>query len=62
MVGVVNIPRQRVFLIDEKGNISSGFPLKGSTSFSIGKLTDRPGFNLLVGSGDRFLYNYRINK
>jgi hypothetical protein len=28
--------------------------------FSIGKLTGTPGFNLIVGGTDKFLYNYKI--
>jgi hypothetical protein len=28
--------------------------------FSIGKLSDKSGWNVIVGGTDRFLYNYRL--
>jgi hypothetical protein len=37
-----------------------GFPLKGASMFSIGKLSDNGGWHLIVGGTDRFLYNYKL--
>jgi hypothetical protein len=39
----------------------NGFPLKGASMFSIGKLSDKSGWHLIVGGTDRFLYNYKID-
>jgi hypothetical protein len=62
-IGIVQPQNNRIWLYDSKGKASKGFPLKGSTLFSIG----RPGqssnnFNLLVGSKNNFLYNYSVYK
>jgi hypothetical protein len=37
-----------------------GFPLKGASVFSIGKLSEKGDFRLIVGGEDNYLYNYRI--
>ena len=60
-VGIVQTENNQIWLYDSKGKLSKGFPLKGSTPFSIGRL-DRSGssFNLFVGSKNNFLYNYSV--
>ncbi|MBW6501552.1 MAG: hypothetical protein K0B05_09185 [Bacteroidales bacterium] len=60
-IGVFDTGRKLIYLIDRKGNIMSGFPLKGASGFSIGKLSDRSGWHLIVGGTDRFLYNYKLD-
>ena len=62
-IGIVQPQNNRIWLYDNKGKVSKGFPLKGSTLFSIGRL-DRSGsnFNLFVGSKNNFLYNYSVSK
>jgi len=60
-IGIVQPKNHHIWLYDSKGKASKGFPLKGSTMFSIGRL-DRSGssFNLFVGSKNNFLYNYSV--
>lgn len=58
--GVFDISRNLIYLVDKNGEIMKGFPLKGASMFSIGKLSDKKGWNLIVGGTDRFLYNYRL--
>ena len=59
-IGVYDITKKQIYLVDKKGEIMSGFPLRGASMFSIGKLSDKNGWNLIVGGTDRFLYNYKI--
>ncbi len=60
-IGVFDIENNLIYLIDRRGNDTKGFPLKGASMFSIGKLSDRSGWHLIVGGTDRFLYNYRLD-
>jgi len=60
-IGVFNNKEKQIYLIDRNGNTVSGFPLRGASMFSIGNLSEKSGFQLIVGSGDNFLYNYRLN-
>lgn len=59
-IGVFDIDKKLIYLIDRKGKIMKGFPLRGASMFSIGKLTDKGGWHLIVGGTDRFLYNYKL--
>jgi hypothetical protein len=59
-IGVFDEGRNLIWLVDSKGTVMSGFPLRGASMFSIGKLSSAPGWNLIVGGDDRFLYNYKI--
>ena len=60
-VGVFDIDKMLIYLIEKNGETTAGFPLKGASMFSIGKLSDRSGWHLIVGGSDRFLYNYEID-
>jgi|WetSurMetagenome_2_1015567.scaffolds.fasta_scaffold00040_46 hypothetical protein len=60
-IGVFDIKNKQIFLIDRNGNTMRGFPLKGASMFSIGKLSNKSGWHLIVGGTDRFLYNYKIS-
>ena|GEM_PF-478849 len=60
-IGIFDALKKQIFLIDKKGNDMQGFPLKGFSKFSIGKLSDKGGFHLIVGGNDNFLYNYKLN-
>ena len=61
-LGVVTKSSGQIYLFNSNGNIYKGFPLKGSTSFSIGYLGGSHNqFNLIVGSQYNFLYNYSVN-
>jgi hypothetical protein len=60
-IGVFDINKKLIYLIDKHGETMSGFPLRGASMFSIGKLSDKSGWHLIVGGTDRFLYNYKID-
>jgi len=61
-IGVVDTEDHLIYLINNDGTLYEGFPLRGNTLFSIGVFSGGQGkFNLLVGSEDNFLYNYRVN-
>jgi len=59
-IGLFDINKNLIYLIDSKGQIMKGFPLKGASMFSIGKLGPGDGWNLIVGGTERFLYNYKL--
>ena len=62
-IGIVQPQNNQIWLYDSKGKVCKGFPLKGSTLFSIGRF-DKSGsnFNLFVGSKNNFLYNYSVSR
>ncbi|MGC1390366.1 MAG: hypothetical protein WA816_04965 [Bacteroidales bacterium] len=60
-IGVFDLKRNLIYLIGKNGKTMSGFPLRGASMFSIGKLSDKSGWHLIVGGTDRFLYNYKID-
>lgn len=60
-IGITDQPRNRIYLINSDGSLYEGFPLEGSTRFSIGYFAGSDSrFNLIVGSTNNFLYNYSI--
>lgn len=60
-IGITDKPRNRIYLINSDGSLYEGFPLEGSTRFSIGYFAGSDSrFNLIVGSANNFLYNYSI--
>jgi hypothetical protein len=59
-IGVFDVSRNLIYLIDSKGEIMDGFPLRGASMFSIGKLSSGNDWHLIVGGADRFLYNYKL--
>lgn len=59
-IGLTDAERNRIYLVNADGSLYKGFPLEGSTRFSIGYFGGSGSrFNLLVGSSS-FLYNYSI--
>jgi hypothetical protein len=60
-IGVFDSKNKLIYLTDSRGNTMNGFPLRGESLFSIGKLSDKSGFHLIVGGSDSFLYNYKID-
>ncbi len=59
--GVVCQKENQIYLFNSDGKLYEGFPLQGNTPFSIGNFGDSLSrFNLVVGSRDNFLYNYRV--
>jgi len=60
-IGITDRSRNRIYLINSNGSLYEGFPLEGSTRFSIGYFKGSDSrFNLIVGSANNFLYNYSI--
>lgn len=60
-IGITDKDRNRIYLINSDGSLYEGFPLEGSTRFSIGYFAGSDSrFNLIVGSANNFLYNYSI--
>jgi len=59
-IGVVDNKQKLIYIVDNNGETFGGFPLTGASLFSVGKMTSTPGFNLIVGGTNNFLYNYRI--
>jgi hypothetical protein len=60
-LGIVAPSENLIYLFNNNGDLYSGFPLLGNTPFSIGNFGDSLSkFNLVVGSRDNFLYNYRV--
>jgi len=60
-IGITDRFRNRIYLINSDGSLYEGFPLEGSTRFSIGYFKGSESrFNLIVGSENNFLYNYSI--
>lgn len=60
-VGITDGSRNTIYLINSDGTLYEGFPLEGSTRFSIGYFKGSDSrFNLIVGSENDFLYNYSI--
>jgi hypothetical protein len=60
-IGIVLGNQGNIYLYNRNGTIYNGFPLEGSTQFSISSFPERGGrFNLIVGTKKNFLYNYSI--
>jgi hypothetical protein len=60
-IGITDQSRNRIYLVNPDGSVYDGFPLEGSTRFSIGYFAGSDSrFNLIVGSANNFLYNYSI--
>ena len=60
-IGIVTDEKMEIYLLNNDGTIYKGFPLRGSTQFSIGNLSRSTSkFNLVVGSDHNFLYNYSV--
>jgi hypothetical protein len=60
-LGVACPGENQIYLYNNDGELYTGFPLQGNTPYSIGNFGDTLSkFNLVVGSKDNFLYNYRV--
>ncbi|MGE5449467.1 MAG: hypothetical protein ACM3PR_13980 [Bacteroidales bacterium] len=60
-IGIVTKADNKIYVLDPKGAITWGFPLAGNTPFVLGKFNDASSYlNLLVGSEDGSLINYKI--
>ena len=60
-IGLVSEMDEKIFLVNNNGELYKNFPLEGKTLFSIGyfDLTSSK-FNLIVGGRNNFLYNYAV--
>lgn len=61
-LGYVNPSSNTIHLIDERGRDLKGFPLSGTTPFSVGRLGSEGSYNLVTGGSDSFLYNYELTR
>jgi hypothetical protein len=60
-LGLTEQSGQHIFLINSNGSTYKGFPLKGSSRFSIGFLKSSSSrFNLVVGGDNNYIFNYRV--
>ena len=60
-IGVVSGKDKKIYLINDSGMLYKGFPLTGTTMFSIGYFDITSSrFNLVVGGENNFLYNYAV--
>jgi len=60
-IGIVLNEKGIIYLYNNNGSIYRGFPLEGSSSFSISNFPGFTGkFNLIVGSKENFLLNYSV--
>jgi len=60
-LGLVFREKNDIFLLNPDGSVAEGFPLRGSTPFTIGSLGIHPDFrNLLTGSSEPYLFNYAV--
>ncbi|MBR5958654.1 MAG: hypothetical protein IKZ99_09845 [Salinivirgaceae bacterium] len=62
-IGITETESAHIYLIDSKGQVLPGFPLRGKTRFSIGVMkTGQAYYNLIVGGNDQYLFNYKLNR
>jgi hypothetical protein len=60
-IGLVSAENSKIYLYNSDGSLYRGFPLKGTTRFSIGFLKSSAyRFNLITGGENNYLYNYRV--
>jgi hypothetical protein len=59
-IGIFENDGNLIYLIGKNGENMNGFPLKGASLFSVGKLSAGDKWNLIVGGTDNFLYNYLV--
>jgi hypothetical protein len=60
-IGFVTSSNNQIHLYDKSGKLWKGFPLKGSTQFSVDVLKNPENrLNLVVGSDNNLLYNYSV--
>ena len=60
IIGVRNKSENLIYLFRQNGTLCGG-PFFGTTDFSVGELTKKGALNLLVGSREGLIYNYKIN-
>ncbi|MCL3780254.1 hypothetical protein EMN47_07590 [Prolixibacteraceae bacterium JC049] len=62
-IGITSSNENRIYLLNDDGSVFQGFPLQGSSGFSVGFLSnDHSAFNLIVGNADGYLMNYHVTR
>ncbi len=60
-IGLVSADESKIYLYNADGSVYKGFPLKGTSRFSIGFLKSSAyRFNLITGGENNYIYNYRV--
>ncbi|PWD99475.1 DUF3352 domain-containing protein [Marinilabilia rubra] len=60
-IGLVSEDNSVIYLYNSDGSLYKGFPLKGTSRFSIGFLKSSAyRFNLITGGENNYIYNYRV--
>jgi hypothetical protein len=60
-IGLVSDAKSTIYLLNNNGALYKGFPLEGTTLFTIGYFDPTSSrFNLIVGGRNNFLYNYAV--
>jgi hypothetical protein len=60
-IGLVSEDASLIYLYNSDGSLYKGFPLKGTSRFSIGFLKSSAyRFNLITGGENNYIYNYRV--
>ena len=61
-IGIADTTENRIYLVNSDGSICNGFPLEGNSMFTIDFQKNESGqFNIITGTPDGCLSNYRIN-
>jgi hypothetical protein len=60
-IGLISEDASLIYLYNSDGSLYKGFPLKGTSRFSIGFLKSSAyRFNLITGGENNYIYNYRV--
>lgn len=61
-IGYTSTTNNELFLVDNKGYNNSGFPLFGSTQFSIADINNDNTLELIVGGNNGYVFAYTLEK
>ncbi len=59
-IGVVSDTENKIYLINNDGTLYDGFPLMGSSLFSISRFAENENLSLIVGNSNSYIYKYKI--
>ncbi len=59
-LGIVDKEAGKVYMFNRDGKQFKGYPFPGITPFTISHIRGYPGFQLIVGNYDGFLYDYQL--
>ena len=61
-IGITDTIENKIYLLNSDGTNYTGFPLEGNSPFSLGfSGNEIQSFNIVTGTSDGFLNNYRMN-